>query len=143
MNKELLWIIFLTTIFCLISYLCVYKSLKIYDDPILTKVREDLTKVYPNFPNLGVSLFAANDSFTENKKKIFLCVKKPNKDYYKYNTIMYIALHELAHVLTKKYDIDTHGEEFHKSFNELIKRAKEVGVYDETNELDYDYCGTE
>lgn len=143
MNKELLWIIFLTIVFCAVTYICVKKSLKIYDDPIIERVKEDLTKVYPQFPTLGLSVFAANDSFTENKKKIFLCVKRPNKDYYKYNTIMYISLHELAHVLTKKYDIDTHGEEFHKNFNELLSRAKEIGVYDETINLDYDYCGTE
>lgn len=142
MNKELLWIIFLTIVFCALVYFSVHRTLKIYNDPILERVKQDLTKVYPPFPTLNISLFAANDSFTENKKKIFLCVKRPNKDYYKYNTIMYIALHELAHVLTKQYDIDTHGEEFHKSFNALLTRAKEVGVYDETNELDYDYCGT-
>lgn len=143
MNKELILIILITFLFCLIVYFCVKKSLKIYDDPILEKIKTDLTKIYPNYPNLGVSMFAANDSFTENKKKIFLCVKKPNKEYYKYNTLIYIALHELAHVLTKKYDIDTHGEEFHQTFHSLLTTAKEKGLYDEKIELDYDYCGTE
>ena len=37
------------------------------------------------------------DSATEDKKKVFICVKGKNGKYYNYNKLLQVALHELAH----------------------------------------------
>lgn len=131
----------ITIIFCIV-YKQKYK-IKIYDDPILQKIYNDLKLVYPDLDNKKIKLYGANDTLTENKKIIYLCVKRKNNEYYDYNTILYIAIHELAHVLNDEYDTSSyHGEKFQKINEYLLKRAVNLGIFDPNKEINYDMCGT-
>jgi len=137
---DLFLILVLTAFFIIFALLVIKEDNQIYDDPLIKKISDDLEKIYPDFKKLNLTIVGANDSFTENKKKIFICLKKPSGEYYSYHTLLYITIHELAHVLTTAYD--NHGEQFQKTFQDLLVRAKELDLYDETKKIDYDFCGT-
>jgi len=118
------------------------QAIKVYDDPILSKIYQDLKKIYPDIDKKGIHLYGANDTLTENKKKIFICVKRRNGEYYDYNTILYISVHELAHVLNNEYDItENHGAKFNDINNQLLNKAYELGLLDKTKPINYDMCG--
>ena len=105
--------------------------------PILEQVRSNfkvLNEKYATIP-----LREGNSAFTEDKAVITLCLVKPGtKEYYDMNTIMYVALHELAHVVSKTHG---HGDEFEKNFSRLIREAAAKGVYDPRKPIPDTYCG--
>jgi hypothetical protein len=56
------------------------------------------------------------------------------------NTLMFVALHELTHLMTESIG---HKQEFWNNFKFMLKHASEEGIYDP---VDYsksptDYCG--
>ena len=56
------------------------------------------------------------------------------------NTLTFVAIHELSHVMTKSIG---HKQEFWENFKFLLENAKEINVY---NPVDYkkspqEYCG--
>lgn len=81
-------------------------------------------------------------SYTINKgEKIFICLRsKLLNEIHDINTIMYVVIHELAHVACPEYG---HTPLFTKIFKFLLKEAKKINIY---NPIDYrkypqDYCG--
>lgn len=137
----LLIILLIGVFFILKSFL--KKNLKIYDDPMLLKIYDDLKKIYPEIESKHITIYGANNTLTENKKKIFLCIRKKNKEYYDYNTILYIAIHELAHVINEEYDInDNHGKKFNDINAQLLEKAYTLNLIDRNAEIKYDMCGT-
>ena len=112
---------------------------KFENSPILMQVREYfglLNKKYTRIP-----LREGSSSYTEDKSLIVLCLKDPETgEYYDMNTIMYVALHELAHVISKKYD-DNHGPEFQKNFSKLLQAGAAHGIYDPSKSIAKNYCG--
>lgn len=82
-------------------------------------------------------------SYSINKgEKLVFCLrsKNDNEDLQDINTLMFVALHELAHVMTRSIG---HTPEFWKNFKFLLKIAKKLEIY---NEVDYSinpqkYCG--
>tara|TARA_B100001123_G_C15327992_1_gene1030227 strand:+ start:3571 stop:4149 length:579 start_codon:yes stop_codon:yes gene_type:complete len=83
-------------------------------------------------------------SYSVNKgDKIVFCLRSRDEKQklVKENVMMFVALHELAHVMTKSVG---HTEEFWDNFRYLLKKAIHIGVY---KEIDFannpvDYCGT-
>ena len=82
-----------------------------------------------------------NESFTINKKIIHLCTKNPrNGQYYDKNTLMFVVLHELAHVLCN--DIG-HTETFTIINSALLEHAFKCGFYDPSKPFVKNYCSLE
>lgn len=78
------------------------------------------------------------ESFTINKKVIHLCTKDPrNGKYYDKNTLMFVVLHELAHVLC---DDIGHTENFSIINYALLDHAIKYGFYDPTKPFLNNYC---
>jgi hypothetical protein len=82
-------------------------------------------------------------AYSENKgEKIAFCLEK-NKGKSKLidlNTLTFVAIHELAHIMTKS---EGHKQEFWQNFKFLLENAKDSKIYDP---VDYknepqDYCG--
>ena len=75
------------------------------------------------------------DSFAYNINKgeqISIClVNKKTGNLNTYNEIMYVILHELAHVMTEKYE---HNKEFWDNFKFLVNYANRIDIYDK---IDY------
>jgi predicted metal-dependent hydrolase len=132
---------------------------------LLAKVRRNLCKVvlslelqYPNKPSVirlkqkfdpkNMTETEGNSKFTSysvNKgEKVVLCLRAKDKDesLIDANTVTFVALHEMAHVMTLSIG---HKEEFWNNFRFLLREATKLGVY---KCVDYEkepqkYCGIE
>jgi hypothetical protein len=83
-------------------------------------------------------------AYSENKgQKIAFCLNKEkenNNNLIDENTLMFVALHEMAHVASKSIG---HNTEFWDNFRFLIEQADDAGLY---KPVDYsaaneEYCG--
>ena len=97
-------------------------------------------KVMETLPN------SAYTAYSENKgEKVAFCLnrsKKNNDDLIDQNTLMFVAIHELSHIMTKSIG---HKSEFWENFKWLLENAKAAGIHDP---VDYkhspsQYCGME
>ncbi len=105
----------------------------------LGRVRANFALLDPNFAK--IPLRTDNSAYTENKEVITLCLTDPqSRKPYDLNTIMYVALHELAHVVTPD-GAKEHGVEFKSNFSKLLRRAAEIGVYNPRVPIPASYCG--
>jgi hypothetical protein len=108
--------------------------------PILDEVRENFSKLNPKYAK--IPLRTGDSAYTENKEVITLCITNPSTgQYYDINTIMYVALHELAHVITPEGK-EEHGTEFKQNFSTLLREAAKAGIYDPRRPIPASYCGT-
>lgn len=109
---------------------------KEYIELLESNFNKDRTSIYEN------SLSSQFTSYAVNKgEEIVFCLrsKKTNK-LHKENLIMYVALHEMAHLACPEIG---HGELFKKIFSFLTRTAMNLGLY---YKEDYDsnpveYCG--
>lgn len=108
--------------------------------PILDEVKRRFRIIDARYAH--IPLRTGGKSYTENKSVITLCVVNPETgEFYDINTIMYVALHELAHVITKADGAESHGDEFKGNFASLLKQAQIKGVYDARMPIPITYCG--
>jgi|TARA_B110000483_G_scaffold89069_1_gene109953 predicted metal-dependent hydrolase len=82
-------------------------------------------------------------SYSVNKgEKIVFCIRQKDEDqtFVDLNTIAFVAIHELAHVMSKSIG---HTDEFWKNFKLLLQEAINIGIYDKENysQSPKDYCG--
>lgn len=110
---------------------------EINTNPILSKIHEDFIRLNPEYEK--IPLREGNSAYTENKSVITLCLKDPDtKQYYPYCVLMYVALHELSHMVSKDYG---HGVEFQKNFGIILRKAAELGIYNPECKIPATYCG--
>jgi hypothetical protein len=95
------------------------------DDPMLRLLKIQLEPLDPIVSNLR--LYKGDKSYTINKQRVFLCVYNKNGEYYPINMLIYVLIHEIAHILNDK-DIG-HTEAFYEKFDELLQRAIELKIY--------------
>jgi hypothetical protein len=82
-------------------------------------------------------------AFSENKgEKLAFCLNttKDGNKLIDLNTLTFVALHELSHIMTESVG---HKQDFWQNFKYLLQNAKEAGIYDP---VDYkkspqEYCG--
>lgn len=84
------------------------------------------------FDEYDISERTPNDNFTSytlNKKSIHFCLitRNKNNELHDKNTLMFVALHEVAHVFCK--ECDAHDDGFGKAFKFILKEAVEAGIY--------------
>lgn len=107
----------------------------------IKKVKEMFRAVAPNIGDIPIR--EGGESYTMNKSSITLCLRDPDtKRIYPWNTLAYVSLHELAHVITRIKERDVHGPQFKKNFKMLLKRAEKLGYYDPSLGVSDTYCGT-
>ena len=105
------------------------------DDPMLIDIRKTLE---PAFPDINtVILLRGRKSYTINKKKIHICLKDQKGNYYDKNMLIYVTLHELAHV---RCDEVGHTEKFHRIFEDILNEAYAKKVYNPHIPIVKDYC---
>jgi len=119
------------------------KKIETYQDPLISKIYNDLKLIYPNLDQKNITILAANDTLTEDKKTMYLCIRRKNGEYYDYPSILYIAIHELAHVLNDEYDTESeHGDKFNNLNQILLQKAYELKLLPKNLKVNYDMCGT-
>ena len=111
-----------------------------FEDPKINEIKKNLLKLDPIVAS-KLTIKSGNKSYTENKKKMFLCLKDGSGKYYPDNMLNYVAIHELAHAKSKAIDTKHKGQEFHDNFEYYLEEAEKKGIYDPSKGLVYDYCG--
>jgi hypothetical protein len=106
------------------------------EDPYLLQLKEELSVLDPKLKD--IKMYVGEKSYTINKKKIYICMKDENGEYYQRNMLAYCIIHEFAHVLCIEIG---HTELFFEIFQGLLKQAAQQGLYDPTIPLLTDYCG--
>lgn len=109
-----------------------------YDDPKIREIQDKLIQVDVRAKNISIK--ASSQSFTEDKTRTYLCLRDEKGKYYDDNMLMYVALHELAHAISKSVDPDHKTDEFKNNFNLLLKKAADKGLYNPKLPLNYSYC---
>ena len=110
--------------------------------------KENVKRLYENFNPTKIKEILPTSSYTaysENKgEKMAFCVTKQKKgnNLIDENTLTFVAIHELAHIMTKSIG---HTDEFWKNFELLLKNSVSMGIY---KPIDYSkkpqtYCGTD
>ena len=108
--------------------------------------RDNVKRLVKNFNPRRISETLPTSSYTaysENKgEKLAFCTttKKDGQKLIDLNTLTFVAIHELAHVMS---DTVGHTKEFWENFKFLLKNAVTMGIY---KPVDYkkkpkDYCG--
>lgn len=106
-----------------------------FDDPKLDELKQRLITAFPEMRNIDLS--GSNRSFTINKRHVYICTKDARGQYYHDNMLIYVLLHELAHVMCDEVG---HTEKYKKIFQGLLHRAHEAGLYDPDIPPVDDYC---
>jgi hypothetical protein len=110
--------------------------------PIIDEIKRRFGVISPKYAKIPIKI--GNKSYTEDKSVITLCITNPDtKQLYSINVLMYVALHELSHCLTKADGKESHGTEFKNNFAKLLKEAADKGVYNAAEPIPVAYCGTE
>jgi len=129
-------VIFIFLIMATAAYSYSQRSYFSSKHPLLDQVRANFAKIDPKYA--GIPLRSGDSAYTENKEVITLCLTDPEtKLDYDINTITYVALHELAHVISTTQG---HGEIFKKNFAMLLKKGAELGFYDPRKPIPAQYC---
>ena len=68
-----------------------------YKKDKIEEIRDILKEIHPKMNEIKIK--EGSKSFTINKKNITLCLKDKEGKYYKNNMLVYVGLHELAHVI--------------------------------------------
>ena len=100
--------------------------------------------LYKNFNPDAISEGSVDSGYTSysvNKgEKIIICIRQKDGQFVEKNTIMYVAVHELGHLMTKEVG---HTTLFWDNFRQLLNEAMDIGLYHKTNYAadPKDYCG--
>lgn len=104
----------------------------------------EVVQLYQNYNQGSISEGSAESGYTSysvNKgEKLILCIRHTDNKFVKKNVVMYVAIHELAHIMTKEVG---HTPRFWENFRILLENAIELGIYtkENYNNRPEDYCG--
>jgi len=130
---------FFIVLFLLLLGYILYIRIKEYyqqSDPMLHKIKELVLPLHPKIND--ILFFESDKSYTINKKRIYLCLKDSEHRYYSLNMLVYVAVHEISHVLCDEIG---HTSKFYDIFRDLLKKAEEIGIYDSSIPITKNYCG--
>jgi hypothetical protein len=134
---------------------------------LMAEIRKDLEKLYNHYksepalvadPPVGrfiqrftPDVFVENDmgskdtSYSENKgQRVVVCLrdktKPPQYPLIDKNTVMFVVLHEMAHLMTETIG---HTQEFWTNFKRILGDAVQLGIYTPVNyaQNPVPYCG--
>jgi hypothetical protein len=98
---------------------------------MFNRLKNDLSALYPhqlsNLDLKGLVSCVPEDSFTEDKKKVCICLRNKKGEFYPYEKLLKIGIHELAHVMSKQHDPDHVTSEFINNYSFLMNKAHQLG----------------
>jgi len=110
------------------------------------ETEKGIERMKKNFNSNNVVESSPGNKFTSysiNKgEKIVFCLRsKENDDLVDLNTMMFVAIHELAHLMSKSIG---HTKEFWDNMKFLLERSIEINTYtkQDFNTYPKEYCGT-
>lgn len=105
---------------------------------------KDVIRLYENYNPDAISEGSADSGYTSysfNKgEKLILCIRQTNQEFVDKNVIMYVAIHELGHIMTEEVG---HSDLFWENFRFLLEEAIKIDLYQKVDFKDepQDYCG--
>jgi hypothetical protein len=113
-----------------------YPDFKEYIKQLNENLNEEKTLIYETDPNSDLTSYSVN----KGEELSFCLISKKNNDIHNLNLLIYVALHEMAHIACPEIG---HGPLFKKIFKFLTEIAIEIGIY---NKINYniepvEYCG--
>jgi hypothetical protein len=134
--RQYIWVTILCSI--LILYVRIVKPKR---HPLLDQLHKKLSQLHPGLRN--VDIYEDSQSHTVNKKKVFVCIRDENGNYYDENMLVYVLCHEYAHVLSSTITQPhaPHDDEFNKWFELLLSRAEKMGLFNPHKPMPNTYCG--
>ena len=94
------------------------------------------------------SVTSGETSYSENKgEKIVLCLRDktapPSFPLVDLNTVMFVVLHEMAHLMTEELSSGKHTPEFWSNFRRMLEDSAKIGIYTPVNysRQPQEYCG--
>jgi predicted metal-dependent hydrolase len=113
-----------------------YPEFEPYIKQLYRNLNKERSLIYENDPNSKLTSFSVNKG-----EEIAFCLKsKKTGKIHDLNLLMYVALHEMAHIACPEIG---HGALFRKIFKFLTEIAIEINIYKldnyETNNIEY--CG--
>ena len=107
--------------------------------------RDDVDRLYNGFSSTKITETLPTSTLTaysENKgQKIAFCLnkKKGGTELIDMNTLTFVAIHELSHIMTLSVG---HKQEFWENFKFLLEGATEIGIYqpEDYKEKPKEYC---
>lgn len=106
------------------------------EDPKLKQIKDIIRPLRPDIVD-NIIFLEDKRSYTINKKKIYLCLKDENGDYYQDNMLIFVVLHEMAHVLCDEIG---HTAKFQVIFQQLLDEAAQKKIYDPNIQPIQNYC---
>lgn len=107
---------------------------------VLMRERYDRNSLSEGGHNSGYTSFSVNKG-----EKIVMCIRsrdgtEDNGDIERFNTLMYVVLHEIAHLVTEEIG---HTKLFWDNFRWILDESEKIGAY---KKVDYskepeEYCG--
>ena len=104
----------------------------------------DVERLYKNYSPSSISEGSADTGYTSysvNKgEKLVLCIRQRDRSFVDQNVLMYVAIHEIAHIMTSEVG---HTPLFWENFRFLLNEAMEQGIYVKQNfgSSPQEYCG--
>jgi len=87
-------------------------------------------------------LTESGTSYSVDKgKELSICLRnKDTKEIHQINILMFVCIHEMAHLMSKSYG---HNAEFNKNFKILLEKAISLGIYSnkDYSKENVEYCG--
>lgn len=136
MYNKILLVAFLIMVIVFISTKQVHEGFVAYDEK-LVELEKLLREVFPA-ETRSVEFKAASKSYTVNKKHINICMRDREGNYYDDQVLLNVMLHELSHAINK--DDIGHTTKFYKTFNDLLNKASEKGIYEKSTKIPENYC---
>jgi predicted metal-dependent hydrolase len=113
-----------------------YPEYATYIDQLDRNFKEKKTVIYETDPNSDLTSYSVNKG-----EELSFCLKsKKTGDLHQINLLMYVAIHELAHIACPEIG---HGELFKTIFKKFAEEATKCGVYtkEDFNQNPTEYCG--
>lgn len=104
-------------------------------DPMIEELKDQLVGIFPELETIRVT--ESNKSYTLNKSRIYLCIRDQHGKYYDRDILVYVLIHELAHVLCS--DVG-HTDQFKAINTSLLERATKAGLYSPNTVIPQNYC---
>ncbi len=137
MNFLFIVLLVIVTIYATCKYI---EPFALPDDPVLIQLHEQLSVLHPKLKTIRV--YAGKSSETINKKRVYICLKDENGQYYDKNMLTYVLCHEYAHVLCDEINpINPHTDKFFLIFKTLLRDATQRGLYNPNIPPLRKYCG--
>jgi hypothetical protein len=110
------------------------------EDKEVLELVEKIRHIDPSVDKIidNLRFFEGDKSYTLDKKYIFICKKdKKTQEQYHQNQLILVLIHEISHALCDEVG---HTPKFDMIFEDLLNKAIQKGLYDESIPNVDNYC---